>query len=134
MSAPVTSPRPAGLTRVALVNTALAVLSAGIAWVRFADGHTNVIAVGATLTLLLLGPGLLIRHRLVWRLARPLAYLAAMVLSLLLVFSLLEGDFAGMWMFYVLIVPVVVYLIGVRGYLAGEQVQRYYGVVRPVES
>jgi len=120
--------RPVGLSRVVLTNTALALVIGGVAWMRFSEGHTNVIAIGVTVMLVLLGPGLLIRHRLVWRLARPFAYVCAMVLSLLVVFAIIEGQPLEYWFFYGPLVLVVLYLIGMRGYLSGQHVAAYYGV------
>ena len=120
--------RPAGVLRVVVVNTALALVSGGIASMRYLEGHTNVLAIAATLILIVVGPGLLIRHPLVWRAARPLTYIFAMVLSLLVAFSVFEGEFAESWVFYLSLLPVIVYLIGVRGYLAGTAVTVYYGV------
>lgn len=120
--------RPAGVWRVAIVNATLALLAGGIAGMRYVEGHTNVLAIAATLILIGVGPGLLIRHPLVWRVVRPLTYVFAMVLSLLVVFAIFEGQFKESWLFYVSLAPVVVYLIGVRGYLSGEEVMTYYGV------
>jgi len=131
MSAAAKPGRPPGVLRVVIVNTALLLIAGGIAWMRHAEGHTNVLAIIATAILVIVGPGLLIRHPLVWRIARPLTYVFAMVLSLLVAFAIFEGQFAESWLFYVLLAPVVFYLIGVRGYLSGAGVMLYYGVPVP---
>lgn len=78
-----------------------------------------------------LGPVLLIRKPLTWRVSRALIYAYAMGLSLLVMFGIFHGSLFNYPLVVFLEVLVVVYLIGVRGYLNGQPARDFYGVHPP---
>ena len=82
------------------------------------------------------GVVLLIRHRIIWQAVRVLCYLWALTLAFIFLSALIKG---ALWIYPIrmlLLLLVVVYLIGVRGYLNESTVREYYGVVpqKPIAS
>ena len=122
---------PGGLLRVAIINGVLALVGlVGIAYQANA-GEVSALTVFGTLMWICLGPGLLIKKPITWRLGRVLIYAYAMGLSLLFVFALLGGAWRNEPLIVLTEVILVVYLIGIRGYMNSEPMREYYLSRRP---
>jgi len=122
---------PGGLIRVSAVNSVLALVGlVGIIYQANA-GEVSALTVFGTLMWVGLGPGLLIKKPITWRLGRVLIYAYAMGLSLLIVFALLGGAWRKEPLIVLTEVVLVVYLIGIRGYMNSEPMREYYLSRRP---
>lgn len=85
---------------------------------------------------LLTGASLLIRHRIIWQVIRIFCYVWALLLAFIFLSAVIEG---ALWTYPIrllLLLLLVVYLIGMRGYLNENHVRAHYGVMaqnKPVE-
>ena len=111
-----------------IVNTLLALLGAGSLLVELRAGHFNPALALAAAVWLSLGPMLLIRKSAIWRMSRPLIYAFALGLAVMVIFAITDGALLRNPVIIGLQILVVVYLIGLRGYLNGNPVRAYYRV------
>ena len=122
---------PKGLIGVVITNSVFALVClAGLVVLEKAGGMVPAAAFGM-LIWACLGPGLLIRRRFTWRVGRTLIYAFAMGLSLVIMFSIFHGSLFNNPVVVLWEVLVVVYLIGVRGYLNTRPALEYYRIYPP---
>lgn len=119
---------PTGVTRVVVINSAFAVVGLIGLSLQASSGNISPVTVFATVMWLCLGPPLLIKSPFTWRISRTLIYAYAMVLALLSAFAILRGSLLTSPVTILLGFGLVVYLIGVRGYLNSVSARAYYGV------
>ena len=117
---------PKGLLRVVIVNSGLALVGlAGVVY-QANTGAVSPLTVFGTLMWTCLGPGLLLKKPLIWRVGRVLIHAYAMGLAVLIVFAILRGALLRDPLIIGLELAMVVYLIGLRGYLNSEPARAYY--------
>ena len=122
---------PKGLLRVVVINSVFALISLVGFTLQAGAGNLSALTAFGAFVWICLGPALLFRKPLTWRIGRTLIYAYAMGLALLIVFAILQGALLRTPIVIALEVLLVVYLIGVRGYLNSESARDYYSIRPP---
>lgn len=121
---------PRGIRNLVLINSLLMLWTGWNAffWLQHKSDFAFWFYAVETVLFLVIGPLLIIRNRLIYRVSRPLIYLLLLAISLLLMMMIPKGALADHTLATVFNIVLIIYLIGARGYLNEGHVREYYGV------
>ena len=121
-------PKSDGLIRVIVVNLLLWLGFVVTAYFQRDHLIGALVAIGASIIFISLGPALLFANVLVWKCARLLAYFSALILSFFLISSVINEGLLGAPWYTVTLLILIIYLIGLRGFLNTDSMRLHFGI------